>query len=135
MRRKHTKHMLIECSTSSDPEIRVLLSAIVSKGCSAASDDWHKALPQEWGVTATVDSSDSNAPKPSRPTSFVSCVSCPSPARGFFRPGYGVLVCANYLPITDREVSETVRHELVHAFDYCRVRSVCIACTSITAAR
>eukprot|EP01104_Vermistella_antarctica_P012203 TRINITY_DN3489_c0_g1_i2.p1 TRINITY_DN3489_c0_g1~~TRINITY_DN3489_c0_g1_i2.p1 ORF type:complete len:218 (-),score=29.15 TRINITY_DN3489_c0_g1_i2:59-712(-) len=54
---------------------------------------------------------------------FLRCQRCPfDNARAYFDPKEGVVLCENSLS-SDMQIGvETVRHELVHAFDYCRGR-------------
>eukprot|EP01094_Clydonella_sp_ATCC50884_P018886 TRINITY_DN3580_c0_g3_i1.p1 TRINITY_DN3580_c0_g3~~TRINITY_DN3580_c0_g3_i1.p1 ORF type:complete len:287 (+),score=68.23 TRINITY_DN3580_c0_g3_i1:140-1000(+) len=71
---------------------------------------------------------------------FIQCRHCPdNSSRAYFAPGHGVVVCENHLPEHDTFLQETIVHELVHAFDYCKYEidpSNCdhIACTEIRAA-
>ena len=55
--------------------------------------------------------------------SFIQCQHCEeTSSRAFFAPGQGVVVCENLLAPAKTLVKESIVHELVHAFDYCRVR-------------
>lgn len=72
--------------------------------------------------------------------SFFICEQCPAGmlVGGYWSSGRGVVVCENVERST-AQVGRTLRHELVHAFDWCRVEmnpSNCLhtACTEIRAA-
>lgn len=47
-----------------------------------------------------------------------SCEDCPCPSYGYFEPSQGVVVCANHVQ-GKAGLLETLRHELIHAYDYC----------------
>ena len=99
----------------------------------------------------------------------ISCEPCKTPATGYFNPsgkpinansiaidknstnttadnnlsteksGPPIILCSNYLP-TDTQVEETMIHELLHAYDYCRHKfdyekdALQVACSEVRAA-
>jgi len=70
--------------------------------------------------------------------SFFQCKPCDKPVLGYYNPTIGVVVCQN-MPAPPEMVTDTVVHELIHAFDSCRAvlePSSCVhqACTEIRAA-
>ncbi|KAI9197122.1 peptidase M76 family-domain-containing protein [Polychytrium aggregatum] len=49
------------------------------------------------------------------------CTVCPPGSAGGFHPEHGIILCENTFK-EKSHMAETLAHELVHAFDYCRVR-------------
>lgn len=64
---------------------------------------------------------------------------CDIKVGGGFRPEDGIVVCANHLH-TQEDVDHAVTHELIHAYDHCRAKTLdwnnCLhhACSEIRAA-
>ncbi|KAG6437163.1 hypothetical protein SASPL_102074 [Salvia splendens] len=54
---------------------------------------------------------------------FIRAVNCDRPAAGGFARGYGIEICSNYLHMED-EVVQAMIHELIHAYDDCRVANL-----------
>ncbi|VFQ59610.1 unnamed protein product [Cuscuta campestris] len=54
---------------------------------------------------------------------FFQAIRCNKPASGFFDPRGGIKVCANNLRFQD-EVTQVLIHELIHAYDQCRVKNL-----------
>ena len=48
---------------------------------------------------------------------------CHGKVAGGFRPDSGVVVCQNHVK-SQQEVDNLLAHELIHAFDHCRVRDL-----------
>jgi hypothetical protein len=101
-----------------DSEVRILLSAIVHAGCTAAAGDWRRSMLAN--LSSSTDTTMFSSIVPTR-EAFVFCAPCDTPSRAYFNSQIGVVVCDNYLPKSNAEVAESIRHELVHAFDHCRV--------------
>eukprot|EP00013_Stygamoeba_regulata_P012147 CAMPEP_0177677046 /NCGR_PEP_ID=MMETSP0447-20121125/28159_1 /TAXON_ID=0 /ORGANISM="Stygamoeba regulata, Strain BSH-02190019" /LENGTH=159 /DNA_ID=CAMNT_0019185741 /DNA_START=180 /DNA_END=659 /DNA_ORIENTATION=+ len=53
--------------------------------------------------------------------SFFSCQYCPEQIQGYYEAGKGVTVCQNRMQGSKEALMTTVRHELTHAYDACRV--------------
>eukprot|EP01122_Echinamoeba_exundans_P010900 TRINITY_DN4186_c0_g1_i1.p1 TRINITY_DN4186_c0_g1~~TRINITY_DN4186_c0_g1_i1.p1 ORF type:complete len:201 (-),score=22.15 TRINITY_DN4186_c0_g1_i1:68-640(-) len=69
---------------------------------------------------------------------FFTCRPCKRPVQGFYDSRLGITMCENYLP-TKGAVEDVLMHELVHAYDNCRVEldtsdCVQVACAEIRAA-
>mmetsp|Transcript_1386 Transcript_1386/g.2169 ORF Transcript_1386/g.2169 Transcript_1386/m.2169 type:complete len:217 (-) Transcript_1386:15-665(-) len=67
---------------------------------------------------------------------FFKCIKCEHRAHGYFDSNEGINLCSNY--VSSRELlAETMKHELVHAYDVCRaeMKPICshIACSEIRA--
>ncbi|XP_047975235.1 mitochondrial inner membrane protease ATP23-like isoform X2 [Salvia hispanica] len=54
---------------------------------------------------------------------FIRAVNCDQPAAGGFARAYGIEICSNYLHMED-EVVQAMIHELIHAYDDCRVANL-----------
>lgn len=61
---------------------------------------------------------NSNCKKPQ-----IRCVPCPpeTQATGTFHPDTGITLCENWLD-NGLQAEDTISHELIHAYDYCRVK-------------
>jgi inner membrane protease ATP23 len=58
------------------------------------------------------------------PKSFISCETCGSAeVNGGFRPDEGVVLCAEHMH-SQADVDAVLTHELVHAYDQCRVKNI-----------
>lgn len=71
---------------------------------------------------------------------FFSCRQCPAGMLigGYWNPSEGIVICENF-PRSSDQIGRTMLHELIHAFDWCRVDfspTNCLhhACTEIRAA-
>ncbi|XVE67799.1 hypothetical protein DITRI_Ditri09bG0017400 [Diplodiscus trichospermus] len=54
---------------------------------------------------------------------FIRAVPCNKQMAGGFIRGKGIIVCSNYMRFQD-EVTQTVIHELIHAYDDCRAANL-----------
>eukprot|EP01126_Amoeba_proteus_P062301 TRINITY_DN844_c0_g1_i1.p1 TRINITY_DN844_c0_g1~~TRINITY_DN844_c0_g1_i1.p1 ORF type:complete len:181 (+),score=19.57 TRINITY_DN844_c0_g1_i1:541-1083(+) len=67
---------------------------------------------------------------------FFSCRSCPKAVSGFYDNRTGIVVCENHA-LSKRQIQETLVHETIHAYDYCRSHNaddcLSMACTEIRA--
>lgn len=57
------------------------------------------------------------------PTPAIRCAPCPEAvqATGTFDPKTGIVLCQNWLD-NGLQAEDTLSHELIHAYDYCRVK-------------
>ena len=53
------------------------------------------------------------------PRDAIKCRQCSETVSGGFSPEEGVVLCENY-QINKTHTTETIRHEMIHAFDHCR---------------
>ena len=72
------------------------------------------------------------------PQEKIQCVPCPTYASGQFSPEQGITLCQNFI-VEESHAKETLAHELVHAYDYCKYQFDAlniqhVACTEIRAA-
>lgn len=73
------------------------------------------------------------------PEEFFVCRPCEeADRRAGFTTDEGIVLCENQMPPTEDTFHETMTHELIHAYDYCRYQMpkncVHLACTEIRAA-
>jgi inner membrane protease ATP23 len=71
--------------------------------------------------------------------SFFRCAPCDVAATGFYQVRGGITMCQNgYDHFSDDQIARVMRHELTHAFDFCRAdvnvnNCLHVACTEIRA--
>ncbi|KAG8383376.1 hypothetical protein BUALT_Bualt04G0006100 [Buddleja alternifolia] len=56
-------------------------------------------------------------------SNFIRAVRCVRRCSGAYSPGNGIVICSNFLRFQD-EVTQTVIHELIHAYDDCRAANL-----------
>jgi inner membrane protease ATP23 len=100
---------------NNSPMVRFLIDAL-QRSSASQGNDTHCAVPQ------------------------IRCVPCPESvaATGTFEPDRGIILCQNFID-NGLQAEDTLSHELIHAFDNCRVdfdAQNCrhLACTEIRAA-